>query len=70
MTLTQLKRTCRTLTSEQATVMMFLLRHRLRADSEDNRRELSSRHDDVAAGRRLTLQQVKRIDRSLKAEGA
>ena len=69
MTMTQLKKTCSALSTEQATVMLFLLRHRLRVDTEDNRRELSARHADIAAGRRLTLRQVKRIDRSLRTEG-
>ena len=69
MTITQIKKSLNTLGGEDRLFLLHYLKHLLRSDTATHKRKLTQRHDEIAGGRKVTLEQVKRLDAAFKAEG-
>ena len=69
MTVAQIKKTAVSLKEDDRLFMLHYLKHLLRANTQANRRELSAYHRDIEGGRKVTLDQVKRLDKAFRSEG-
>jgi len=69
MTLQELKQGIDQSTPEERLFLAAYLKHLARRDDPAYRQELSRLRDEMNAGRRVNLEQVKRMHQALEAEG-
>jgi hypothetical protein len=65
----QIKKSVGGMDEDERLYLLHYLKHLLRVQTEANRRELARLHDEVAAGKKVTLAQLKRLDKAFRAEG-
>jgi hypothetical protein len=69
MSATELLRTAESLTSEERQYLAACLKHLMRANDPAYQAELARLNQEIDAGRRFTLDQVRRLHDALRAEG-